>query len=233
MRDEIIFSKLNNHLKILQQHYPIENIFGIFVTEVGEKEIETEAIIVPLFEDVCTSTREISGSYADGYCNVLDIRTAYEATKCGHPETINALYTNYIIVNPMYQHIYKKILVCNRDVIKAGIECGHPCEILRLGLMKLCRQVWQNSSSNILFLKQLTDSEKLALDGIIKTIGDEGTISQVKVASAVGVSRLTMSNLVMKLKFYEIAEVTYLGNKGTFIKFIDDIVFNIKGDKIR
>ena len=52
-------------------------------------------------------------------------------------------------------------------------------------------------------------------------------------ASAVGVSRLTMSNLVMKLKFYNIADVTYLGNKGTYIKFIDDTVLNIKAERIR
>lgn len=234
MRDEIIFQKLNNHLKIVQQQYPVENIFGIFVTEVDDeiKEIESEAIIIPLFEDVCTSTKEISGGYANGYGQVLDIRVAYQATRCGHPETINALYTNYIIVNPAYQHIYKKLLVCNREHIKKGIENGEPCEALKIGLMKLCCQVWQGNSPGIIFLKQLTDAEKLALDGIVKTIGDEGTFSQVKVASAVGVSRLTMSNLVMKMKFYNVAEVTYLGNKGTYIKFIDDIALNITNERI-
>ena len=234
MNEKEIYWKLNQHLKIVQQNYPIENIFGIFVIEIDEdiNDIESEACIIPLFEDVCTSTKEIKGSFLNGHIHILDIRTAYEASKCGHPETINALYTDYIIINPQYQYIYQKILKYNRENIRNGMIEGCPSEQLKLGLMKICCQVWQNNSPGIIFLKQLTDAEKLALDGIIKTIGDEGILSQSKVASLVGISRLTMSNLIMKMKFYKVAEVTYIGNKGTYIKFIDDLALNIKYERI-
>ena len=234
MRDEIIFRKLNEHLKIVQQHYPVENILGIFVTEIDDntKDIKSEAVIIPLFEDVCTSTKAISTSLNNGYIHILDIRIAYEASKCGHPETINALYTDYIIINPQYEYIYHKILIANRENIKNGIKEGNPNEQLKIALMKICCQVWQSNSPGVIFLKQLTDAEKLALDGIIKAVGDEGILSQCKVASSVGVSRLTMSNLIMKMKFYKVAEVTYMGNKGTYIKFIDNLVFNIKSERM-
>ena len=41
-----------------------------------------------------------------------------------------------------------------------------------------------------------------------------------------------MSNLIMKMKFYKVAEVIYMGNKGTYIKFIDDLALNIKYERI-
>lgn len=60
MNEKEIYWKLNQHLKIVQQNYPIENIFGIFVIEIGDNEIESEAIIVPTFETICTSISHIN-----------------------------------------------------------------------------------------------------------------------------------------------------------------------------
>ena len=99
--------------------------------------------------------------------------------------------------------------------------------------MKICYAAWSDTSNSIRFIKQLTDAEKLALDQLVKTIGDEGTFSQAKMASAAGISRLTMTNLIMKMKFYEIADVQYFGKQGTFVKFLDNAILNIKGEPIR
>ena len=60
MNEKEIYWKLNQHLKIVQSHYPIENIFGIFVIEIGDNEIESEAIAVPTFETICTSISHIN-----------------------------------------------------------------------------------------------------------------------------------------------------------------------------
>ena len=153
--------------------------------------------------------------------------------KWGHPEVIQLLETEYKIINPKYEHIFQKIAMCNKDKIKAGVAAGEPADELRIALMKVCRYCWNESSNAVRFIKQITDAEKLALNGIVKAIGDEGIISQSKVASSVGVSRLTMSNLIMKMKFCEVAEITYMGNKGTYIKFIDDTLLNINGEPIK
>ena len=117
--------------------------------------------------------------------------------------------------------------------IKAGVAAGEPVGELRIALMKIYRHCWNESSNVIRFIKQITDAEKLALNGIVKAIGDEGVISQSKVASSVGVSRLIMGNLIMKMKFCEVAEIAYMGNKGTYIKFIDDTLLNINGEPIK
>lgn len=226
MNEKEIYWKLNQHLKIVQQNYPIENIFGICVTEIGDNEIESSAIVVPTFEQVCTSSQSIHTTLHE-YITIYDIREMYDIKQ-------HFIFdAEYVIINPKYEHIFHKICMANKDKFNAGGAIGEPVDELRIALIKVCRHCWNESSNAVRFIKQITDAEKLALNGIVKAIGDEGVISQAKVASAVGVSRLTMSNLIMKMKFCEVAEITYMGNKGTYIKLIDDTLLNINGEPIR
>lgn len=226
MNEKEIYWKLNQHLKIVQQNYPIENIFGICVTEIGDNEIESSAIVVPTFRQVCTSLQSIHTTLHE-YITIYDIREMYDI------EQHFIFDAEYVIINPKYEHIFHKICMANKDKFNAGGAIGKPVDELRIALMKVCRHCWNESSNAVRFIKQITDAEKLALNGIVKAIGDEGVISQAKIASAVGVSRLTMSNLIMKMKFCEVATVEYMGNKGTYIKIIDDTLLNIGGEPIK
>ena len=226
MNEKEIYWKLNQHLKIVQQNYPAENIITICVTEIGDDEIESSAIVVPTFEQVCTSLQSIHTTLCE-YITIYDIREMYNIKQ-------HFLFdAEYIIVNPKYEHIFYKNCMANKDKFNVGGAIGKPANECRIALMKVCRYCWNESSNAVRFIKQITDAEKLALNGIVKAIGDEGIISQSKVASSVGVSRLTMSNLIMKMKFCEVAEITYMGNKGTYIKFIDDTLLNINGEPIK
>ena len=226
MNEKEIYWKLNQHLKIVQQNYHNENIIAICVTEIIDNEIESSAIVVPTFEQVCTSLQSIHTTLCE-YITIYDIREMYNIKQ-------HFLFdAEYIIVNPKYEHIFYKVGMANKDKFNAGGAIGKPADECRIALMKVCRYCWNEGSNAVRFIKQITDAEKLALNGIIKAIGDEGIISQSKVASSVGVSRLTMSNLIMKMKFCEVAEITYMGNKGTYIKFIDDTLLNINGEPIK
>ena len=226
MNEKEIYWKLNQHLKIVQQNYPAENIIVICVTEIMDAEIESSAIVVPTFEQVCTSLQSIHTTLCE-YITIYDIREMYNIKQ-------HFIFdAEYIIVNPKYEHIFYKVCMANKDKINAGSAIGKPANECRIALMKICRYCWNEGSNAVRFIKQITDAEKLALNGIIKAIGDEGVISQSKVASSVGVPRLTMSNLIMKMQFCEVATVKYMGNKGTYIKIIDDTLLNINGESIR
>ena len=226
MNEKEIYWKLNQHLKIVQQNYPAENIIAICVTEIGDNKIESSAVVVPTFEQVCTSLQSIHTTLCE-YITIYDIREMYNIKQ-------HFIFdAEYIIVNPKYEHIFYKVCMANKDKFNVGSAIGEPANECRIALMKVCRYCWNEGSNAVRFIKQITDAEKLALNGIVKAIGDEGIISQSKVASSVGVSRLTMSNLIMKMKFCEVAEITYMGNKGTYIKFIDDTLLNINGEPIK
>ena len=226
MNEKEIYWKLNQHLKIVQQNYHNENIIAICVTEIIDNEIESSAIVVPTFEQVCTSLQSIHTTLCK-YITIYDIREMYNIKQ-------HFIFdAEYIIVNPKYEHIFYKVCMANKDKFNAGGAIGEPANECRIALMKICRYCWNEGSNAVRFIKQITDAEKLALNGIVKIIGDEGVISQSKVASSVGVSRLTMSNLIMKMKFCEVATLKYMGNKATYIKIIDDTLLNINGELIK
>ena len=226
MNEKEIYWKLNQHLKIVQQNYSAENIIVICATEIGNDKIESSAIVVPTFEQVCTSLQSIHTTLCK-YITIYDIREMYNIKQ-------HFIFdAEYIIVNPKYEHIFYKVCMANKDKFNAGGAIGKPANECRIALMKICRYCWNEGSNAVRFIKQTTDAEKLALNGIVKIIGDEGVISQSKVASSVGVSRLTMSNLIMKMQFCEVATVKYMGNKGTYIKIIDDTLLNINGESIK
>lgn len=227
--NEKIFKKLNSDLNIIYDLYGKENVFGIFSYGDG---YNAEAIVIPTFEDICLNSKLIDTHVEteNGMVLIRDARLMYHATKEGYAEMISALYTDEYIVNPKYEHMYIKLFRANRNEINAGVWSEEPAPELKLAITKLMRTVLNEDSAAVRFIKKLTDIEKLALISIVQTVGDEGVFSQYKVASAIGVSRVTMTNLVGKLEEYGVAKVENLGPKGTYIKILDDTILNITGD---
>ncbi len=227
-----IFFKLNLAINFVRKKYSEENIFGIF-TYGDNKNIA--CVIIPTFEEICTKKDWISEYHnmdivqEEIPIRLIDVRYVYQATKEGFPEIIESLYTEYYIINPRYEHIYHKLFRANREKFKEGIQCGKPAEELKIALINLMRAALNNNSKLVCFIKQLTDIEKTAIEHIIAAVGDEGIFSQAKVAVAAGISRAAMTNLIMKMKLSGVAQVEYFGNKGTYIKIIDDTLMRIRG----
>lgn len=224
-----IFNKLNKELKHIKQKYDEANIFGIYTYGDFSKIV---CVIIPTFEDVCLRAPAIEETYqinedTTGY--VVDFRYLYRATQDGFPQIIEGLYTNYYIMNPRYEHMYLNLLRKYRDKFKHGIEIGIPPRELSQGIVTILRTAFNDNSVVVRFIKQLTDIEKTAIEQIIAAVGDEGIFSQAKVATAAGISRAAMTNLVMKMQLSGVAEIRYMGNKGTYFKIIDDTLLRIRG----
>lgn len=227
--NEQIFNKLNRELNRIKQKYESSHIFGIYTYGDLSKII---CLVLPTFEDVCLRAPAIEEVYSIdentlGY--VIDFRYLYYANKDGHPEIIEGLYTDYYIINPRYEHMYLNLLRTNRDKFKKGIETGISPPELKIGIIKVMRTVFNDNSAVVRFIKQLTDIEKTAIEQIIAAVGDEGVFSQAKIASAAGISRVAMTNLVMKMQVSGVAEIKHIGSKGTYFKIIDDTLLRIRG----
>lgn len=227
--DEQIFFKLNLAVNFIKKLYPEENIFGVYTY--GDN-TNIVCVMVPTFEDVCLNEKLINNYYEiSKSCKVklIDVRYIYHATRDGYPEIIESLYTEHYIINPRYEHMYYKLFRANREKFKEGIEKDTPAEELKIAILAIMRTVFNNNSKVVKFIKQITDIEKTAVEQIIAAVGDEGIFSQAKVASAAGISRAAMTNLVMKMQLANVAEIKYLGNKGTYIKILDDTLLKIRG----
>lgn len=227
--EQRIFDKLNRELKRIKQKYEESNIFGIYTYGDFSKIV---CVVIPTFESVYLRDPLIEYKYqidenTTGY--VVDFRYLYRATKDGYPQIIEGLYTNYYLINPRYEHLYINLLRSHREKFKRGILEDAPPEELRVAIVKILRTVFNDNSAAVRFIKQLTDLEKTAIEQIVAVVGDEGIFSQAKIASSAGISRTAMTNLIMKMQLCGVAEIHYLGNKGTYFKIIDDTLLRIRG----
>ena len=231
VKESKTFNQLNNDLNYLMTIYDEEYIFGLYCYEEHPQSI---AVVVPSFEDICINEELINEDIYNDIdrteIKVIDAKYLYRATKSGFPEIIYSLYTDYYVINPRYEHIYEKYFRGNRDAFVEGIKSGRPAKELKNAVITLVRAALNDNSKAVRFIKSLTDLEKSAVEEIVAVVGDEGVFSQAKVASAAGISRVAMTNLVMKIKLYEVGEVRYYGNKGTYIKILDDTLLNIRGN---
>lgn len=71
------------------------------------------------------------------------------------------------------------------------------------------------------FLKQLTNAETRAYYSIVKEIGEEGNITISKLVEKNSISRPVYNNLITKMKEHNVAAVTNMGMKGTYIKILE------------
>lgn len=225
--EDKIFICLKDCLTYVKKYYDEENIFGIFTYGDFSNVV---CVVVPTFEEVCLNGDLVAERcpYRNKVLDIIDIRYTYHATREGFPQLIESLYTEYYLINPKYDHMFHKLFKDNRDIIKKGITINAPPKELKIGIIKIMRTVFNENSTVIRFLKQLTDAEKTAIELIVSTIGDEGIIKQGKIASEAGISRIIMSNLVRKMELCGVAETKVLGNKGTYIKIIDDTLLRIR-----
>ena len=213
-----------NYIKITHKG---ENIFGIFTYGDCSNIV---CVVIPTFNEICLNGGLIAERcpYQDKVLDIVDIRYTYHATREGFPQLIESLYTDYYVINPRYEHMYYKLFRNNRDKIKAGIATKTPPPELETAIIKIMRTVLNEDSAVVRFLKQLNDGEKTAVELIVAAVGDEGIIKQGKIASAAGISRVTMSNLVRKMELCGVAEIQILGNKGTKIRIVDDTLLRIR-----
>lgn len=211
--------KLNSILTDLQSKYGNEFVLGIFAYT-KDKEFHYEAVIIPKFDNVCLN-KPLILEINDGIL-IRDIRLIQDVG-------CDVIFSEHRIISARYSHIFDNLLYKSKEKIKKDLASNGTATEFSVFIIKILRLAWCNASAAIRFCKQLTEAEKTALVGIVNAIGEEGYFSQEKVAQATGISRLSMTRLVEKIKQSGVAEVEYHGVKGTWMRFIDDTVMDIRG----
>jgi hypothetical protein len=69
------------------------------------------------------------------------------------------------------------------------------------------------------FLKEITKKEQQALADILNRLNPDGTLVFSTLVAETGISRPVYNNLIVKIKQFNIAEVTNMGMKGTYLNF--------------
>ncbi|WP_346961410.1 nucleotidyltransferase domain-containing protein [Clostridium sp.] len=106
---------------IVQQHYSrLEelgyNIVGVFLygsqnyeLDYEGSDVDTKAIVVPTLNDIIINRQPISETIEmpdRGLCDVKDIRKMFECFKKQNINFIELLFTQYFVLNPIYEELY-------------------------------------------------------------------------------------------------------------------------------
>lgn len=121
-----LWEKLESHKRKVVEEYGEENVLGVFLygsqnynLDTPESDVDTKAIIIPTFQDLCHSTpvsREIHFDNEE-HCEVKDIREIVKMFKKQNINFLEILYTKYCWVNPKYEALWHEYFICHRGAI--------------------------------------------------------------------------------------------------------------------
>lgn len=126
--DTIIKDYVNNQYNYLIKQYDERQIFGIFTFgKVNHgfarviEDIETAFVYVPTFEEMCTNPAHLSDKYIyDNNNNIIkkiDARLLYTKAIQQDKNIMEGLFSDYSIINPRYEKVFKKHIYMNREAI--------------------------------------------------------------------------------------------------------------------
>lgn len=96
--------------------------------------------------------------------------------------------------------------------------------IVKMAIVEIMREASKEPINKEAFLEKLTIMEKEALQIIFKHINkDKGTISISQLTRECDISRSVFKNVLQKMKDAEVANITNMGAKGTYIELLISI----------
>lgn len=108
----------------------------------------------------------------------------------------------------------------HEDIDSPRAEAG--ISALNQGVIEILKKSFQPSQLQEMskkdFFSKLTHAEEKAYYSIIKKIGEEGNVTISKLVEANTISRPVYNNLLTKMKECNIAEISNMGAKGTYIR---------------
>lgn len=145
---------IGKHYNKVIKYYPKEQVLGVFCYgsqnygfNTPDSDVDTKAIIVPTIEDLCLRqpiSRELHLDNGE-HCEVKDIREMVNMFKKQNINFIEILFTDYYLINPKYNTIWKKYFTLNAEKIAHYDErktvlsiCGQALNTLKQSLNNEC-----------------------------------------------------------------------------------------------
>lgn len=115
--DKWIMSKVQEHYDELCTMYPQNRIIGVFLQgsqnyllDTEFSDIDTKAILIPSWEDVCFNYKPISTTHIrdnEEHIDLKDVRLYFQTFRKQNLNFMEILFTKYKIINPKYAEEWK------------------------------------------------------------------------------------------------------------------------------
>lgn len=123
--DEEIMNYLQKRYDYLLSEYDTNQILGVFVQGLANfgfarttTDIEVVGCYIPSFEELCASSPQV-WEVDDGEIKfqLADIRLILAMARQQKESVVQAVFTEYSIINPSYTHIFTNLIYANREAM--------------------------------------------------------------------------------------------------------------------
>lgn len=127
---EFIMDRLKLHYEYAKKQLGLDykdRILGVFAYgsmnynffKFGESDVDSKLIIIPSFEDMCLKQEWLSKElhFEGEHIEVKDIRELKNMFIKQNINYLEILYTNYFILNPRFEALWRKYFIDNREAI--------------------------------------------------------------------------------------------------------------------
>ena len=151
-----ILNRLKVHWDYAAQYFDEDRFLGIFLygsqnygTELKKSDIDSKIILLPTFNDFCLSpemvSKEITLSCGEKI-DIKDIRLFRQNCMKHSINYIETLFTEYYILNPKYENLFKLYFINNREDIA---HCDQEKAILNVS-----HQIFHTLKQNPMILRK-------------------------------------------------------------------------------
>lgn len=119
-RYERIMKGVREHYEEALQHFPKEQIVGVFLQgsqnynlDYEGSDIDTKLIVVPNFRDICLNKKPVSTTHVranDEHTDWKDVRLYMETFRKQNLNFLEILFTKFYIINPMYEEEWNRLV---------------------------------------------------------------------------------------------------------------------------
>lgn len=146
-----------NTIKRVKEHYDEcvkrmldeKYVFGVFLIgsqnyglATSNSDIDTKAIVFPTLYDLSTNQKPMSKEvHLDNEEHIImtDFRLWMEQLRKGNPNVIETLFTEYFVINPMYQEVWEQLILIREEIARIDIKATcHASKGLYLNKQKYC-----------------------------------------------------------------------------------------------
>ena len=126
MTREEIMSRLNDHYNEALEHFPEDQIIGIFLQgsqnyglELPTSDVDTKLIVAPSFEEIAMNTKPISTTHIranEEHIDFKDIRLYMQTFRKQNLNFLEILFTPFYIINPKYKDEWMRLVNARESI---------------------------------------------------------------------------------------------------------------------
>jgi hypothetical protein len=126
MTREEIMLRLNDHYNEALEHFPEDQIIGIFLQgsqnyglELPTSDVDTKLIVAPSFEEIAMNTKPVSTTHIranDEHIDFKDIRLYMQTFRKQNLNFLEILFTPFYIINPKYKDEWMRLVNARESI---------------------------------------------------------------------------------------------------------------------